>query len=640
MRFDFTKGDWKVKKYRRKLLLALFTAAVMASSLFTYVFGAEYDDAMKTKSLDVSVEVAGDGSMNVKETFDVDFLDERHGIFRNIPLSGTITYKDGDKPVTYEARLIISKIKVENHNFSVSKKRDNLVIKIGDKSKTVMGKQHYVISYHLQPLLKGNKAPEVFYMNLMGTQWPNDIEHGTFKVQMPKATPSYNVRIYIGTPGHWQSGNVQFNEGNTLFEWKIDNLKMGDAVTMFSKLPAGYFSQPEEAFYRSPVFYIGLSLSVTILLIILWFLFGRDKKIIPTVEIKPRDWMNPINVAGIYKKSITPSNFMGLLVYMANKGYITMDDSGGKESLVLTKNAPVPKTESCAIREIVRKIFLGTKQVDLYDENFTGWSNMYLSLRNATLEGSNYDHSLKTNLADKCRICMYVIIGFYLAATAGAIDMGTGTFRTISFFILPCMVVMVAMCILIKDKFINMGKVKRAVTLLVLLLSVAGIGKCISHALQWMMTAYNIGYLIAILFAIMVLTALFGDKLSNEGVEKYGQVLGFKNYIETAQKDRLRVLAEENPSIFYDILPYACIFGLHKVWMDKFADIDVGSPSWGSGTWDAVRMSTLYNTGYSAAYDKMDVSGQFGSSDGGGSFDFGGGGFAGGGFGGGGGGSW
>ena len=82
-----------------------------------------------------------------------------------------------------------------------------------------------------------------------------------------------------------------------------------------------------------------------------------------------------------------------------------------------------------------------------------------------------------------------------------------------------------------------------------------------------------------------------------------GQLSGLRSFIETAELDRMRVLAKAQPEIFYHIMPYALAGNL------SFAAVSLSQPS------------------------SVNASG--GSSGGGNK-----GGFSGGGFGGGGGGSW
>ena len=143
---------------------------------------------------------------------------------------------------------------------------------------------------------------------------------------------------------------------------------------------------------------------------------------------------------------------------------------------------------------------------------------------------------------------------------------------------------------------------------------------------------------------IAVCVTLAADKKrqrSSSTIEQYGRVLGFRNFIKTAELDRLKMLSEENPNYFYDILGYAYAFGLESKWLSNFEklEIPVQQPTWYVGM-DPFTIHN-FNTGFSRMMtherNHIATSPNSGGSGGGG---FSGGGFSGGGSGGGGGGAW
>ena len=48
------------------------------------------------------------------------------------------------------------------------------------------------------------------------------------------------------------------------------------------------------------------------------------------------------------------------------------------------------------------------------------------------------------------------------------------------------------------------------------------------------------------------------------------KVMGFRNYLDIAEKNQIEMLAEENANYFYDILPYAYALNVSNKWIDKF----------------------------------------------------------------------
>ena len=49
-----------------------------------------------------------------------------------------------------------------------------------------------------------------------------------------------------------------------------------------------------------------------------------------------------------------------------------------------------------------------------------------------------------------------------------------------------------------------------------------------------------------------------------------GQLNGFKDYLNTAEKDTLNEQVNKNPNYFFDILPYAYVLGVSTAWIENF----------------------------------------------------------------------
>jgi uncharacterized membrane protein len=133
----------------------------------------------------------------------------------------------------------------------------------------------------------------------------------------------------------------------------------------------------------------------------------------------------------------------------------------------------------------------------------------------------------------------------------------------------------------------------------------------------------------------------FEARLSKEGAILKDDWLGFKLYLETAEKYRMQNLT---PETFEKYLPYAIIFGVEKQWGKAFEGITIQPPSWygsssgfasvsnGGGNFSSSFSAGAFSTSFASSFSSA-----FSSSGGGGAS--GGGGGAGGGGGGGGGGA-
>ena len=160
------------------------------------------------------------------------------------------------------------------------------------------------------------------------------------------------------------------------------------------------------------------------------------------------------------------------------------------------------------------------------------------------------------------------------------------------------------------------------------------------------MTGYEKAFLSIGVFLTAFITS---NKLSR--TEEYrkdlGDILGFKDFIVATEEDKIKVMLQKDPELYYDVLPYAQVLGVTDEWESKFKNLLVQPPSWYYSTgdltfFDCYLISRCLNRSMMLSMARMATeaaskgAGSFvGRSGGGGSF----GGFGGGGFGGGGGGA-
>ena len=76
--------------------------------------------------------------------------------------------------------------------------------------------------------------------------------------------------------------------------------------------------------------------------------------------------------------------------------------------------------------------------------------------------------------------------------------------------------------------------------------------------------------------------AIFMQRKTEYGETITAKVLGFKDYLIHAEKEKIEKLVEENPNYFYEILPYTYVLGVSEKWIKIFEksnvpNIDLGS---------------------------------------------------------------
>jgi len=175
---------------------------------------------------------------------------------------------------------------------------------------------------------------------------------------------------------------------------------------------------------------------------------------------------------------------------------------------------------------------------------------------------------------------------------------------------------------------------------IVILILVVFLGIPILGALTSITAVGVVVFLGTVLVCIGIVYLVRHDSRLNEtGRALRGDCLGFKMYLETAERLRLQNLT---PKTFEKFLPYAMIFGIEKKWAKAFANVSIPPPDWYHGSSGAFALGsgvggqggfspTAFTSGFSASFSSAFASsGGSGASGGGGSAGGGGGGGGGG----------
>jgi len=152
--------------------------------------------------------------------------------------------------------------------------------------------------------------------------------------------------------------------------------------------------------------------------------------------------------------------------------------------------------------------------------------------------------------------------------------------------------------------------------------------------------SFSAAWVIALILsgAVVICFGFIMPKLTEKGMEAKQDILGLREYLQIAEKDRINFhnAPEKNPQLFEKLLPYAMVLGVEKVWAKEFEGIYTTPPAWYSDPYGGAFNSLIFvnsMSSFSSAAASSLTAGPANSGAGGG-------GFSGGGGGGGGGGSW
>jgi hypothetical protein len=158
------------------IIISALICTIFVITSFNRITVYADDGGYTISSYDINVNVNENNILNIVEDIKVNFSEERHGIYREIPIFNNIQRADG---TSSKQRTIITNIDV-NETFDTYIENDKTVIKIGDSDKYVSGEVNYKISYNYnlgKDKLDGN---DELYFNLVGNDWDTTISNLTF----------------------------------------------------------------------------------------------------------------------------------------------------------------------------------------------------------------------------------------------------------------------------------------------------------------------------------------------------------------------------------------------------------------------------------------------------------------------------
>lgn len=596
-------------------------------------------------SYHVDVDISANNIYSITEEIEFFYQRSSHGFYRSIPT----TYKFND-PNRANLRAHISKIKVDE-NYSVSYENHYTILKVGDANRTIIGPKRYQLSYNYNLGSDVNHGYDEFYFNLVGDAWDVEIANFSFAIRFPQPIDPEKIWFTVGRYGSVTSDGVRYrlSEDRTLIEGEyLKLLRSNEALTVRVELPDGYFALQTDFQKIATTFNLWLSLVAIVAAVFIWLRFGKDDDLVIVTQFSAPDELTPMDVGYIIDEELNVRDVTSMIFYWADLGYLTIIEEQGKFSFKKERElSSASDHELRLFRAFFRDAINNVVTMSELEGKFATEFQKMARRVQAYYRGPRAITSMKSrNMALVAGLLLIVpALGFSLAITANyigpmtliafAAPLGFGIlFAALSF-------------VMMRSWLIRKPLSKAGWVLLLCILSLLGwFFLTVVAIMAWDEFSLSIAEAAKAIVpsAIIAFFAVITRKRSEYGQKIIEAILGYREFIDRVEIDRLKRMIDEDPELFYRVLSYAIVFGLEKKWARKFANIAIQPPAWYASSsnrlFNAIlvsRMLSRCNTAFATTVIKSS-SGTPGSRFGGSSM--GGSGFSGGGFGGGGGGTW
>jgi uncharacterized membrane protein len=532
-----------------------------------------------------TLTLSPDSSFGVVETIAYRFSEPRHGIYRDLltrhPDQPSRTGRE--RYIRYDD-IAVTMANGETVPFTVENDRDRVRIKIGDPNTYVEGEQTYELRYRVVGGL--SYAPSGgadLYYNVTGSGWEVPIQSVAVTIRPLPGVLRSEHACYFGLPGATASCFSEIlPDGSAVF--RATEVQSGEEVSVARAVDR---SQVEEVVLErwqgwwwwiilGPLWLIGM------IIVFYRYLTRFDTGATVVVEFAPYPNTKPMYAGLLLDGRLDQRDVTAGLVYLAQHGFLSIAQTTEKALFIfsvtdyaLTLARPLSEATDRFERALLDLVFppdaaVGTV-VRLRDLS-----------RDRVEKMANYREftQLKSELAADL-----VARGFYEERLRAS--------RAVAWFVA----------------------------------SFAGFW--VTNV--WLSGVWSVlGFLVSL---TMLIGAFVYRRRTALGYAARRHLLGFREYLEVAEKDRLAFhnAPERKPTQFLEFLPYAIAFGVEKEWARAFSNLTIENPEWyhgSAGSFDALTLTQSLGA-FAEAYS---TSSGVSASGGGGS--------AGGGAGGGGGGSW
>jgi uncharacterized membrane protein YgcG len=564
---------------------------ILAVLLFSIPAGAA-GEAIRLFATEIQLDT--EDAFTVEERITYDFGHQRrHGIFREIP----IRYGRG-RAADYRISLDVESVTDESGSaqpFQVSTSGRNLRIRIGDPKREVTGIRSYLIRYRVKRGILYFDDHDELYWNVTGTDWPVPIDRAEAVIFLPEGAPLalMKFRCFTGPMGAVGSDcGERASDGVVSFATDRP-LRNQEGLTIVVWLPKGVLTEPTalERLLSRLGDYLSLwtllPLGTLLGLLYLWRSRGRDpggRNAIP-VSYEPPEGMTPAELGTVVDERVDIEDITSSILDLAVRGFLEIEELEATKFLFFSDRdfALIQKREPDSSLQpheqlLLSRLFATGSRVTMSSLKEKFYK--YLpELRSSLYQQLSGARGYFPVSPDRVRK------GY---AVAGGILLGLGVLVLAPFS-----------------------------------LAVPGVA----------------------LIACGAVTLLFSrimPRRTRRGRKVYEEILGFKEFVERVDADRLERMGARSVGQFEKLLPYAIVLGVADQWADAFAGIYTQPPSWYHSpryTHGFAPRLFVGDLGRSLSTMGQTMSSSPKSSGSGGS-GFGGGGFSGGGMGGGGGGSW
>lgn len=549
------------------------TASADAYSPLKYSFYFE--------SYDVTYDIKSNREISVTEVLETTFTGyDSTGFIKSIPVN---------------AGELVKNVKVtelfggteKSVNFDVSSSSDDggndcILVDIGDYSRKTNQTHTYKVTY-TYCLTKAQEGKDVLYLNAIGVDRESFCNIVSANVTLILPDGYLNGQCLTGkvlseNEEHFNT-SVDSN-GRTVLSVSDLALEYDEGITFRLNFNEGALST---YFDFTPFYFVIVGAALLIILILLKLFCFNKQSLTPVVNFEAPNKMDPLMMGKLIDNKIDSEDITSMIYYWADKGYIKINLDN--------------QTDPTLIR-IVRNLPEGTPayEVVMFNEMFKGYDviqpsslkySFYKTIDRVSLMVNGQTKNLYNRNSTWLALIFTVLAGLILglAPLLLAITQISFTYLVIAPFIsIVPMIFLYVFGLGIKYNSLKSNKGLK----IGMAAAMAVISAVFVLAYTFFVPSHILGIIPKIILSVISCVTAAASSLiisrTKEYTEQLNEIVGFRNFITLAEKDRLEKMLEDDPEFYFHILPYAQVLGVSDKWEEKFKEITVQPPQWATSS--------------------------------------------------------
>ena len=543
--------------------------------LLLFIFPLSADSTLDFVHVGIDITVSESKTYTVVENLTIDYREPHHGFIRDIPLDG--------------ASLEIIDV---SGDYSVQTSGGITSIVIGNADETVQGVKDYTLSYRIDPGFDRFPGYDEFCIDLFSA-YDQSVNNIQFSVAFPSQIDQDKVWVTYGPYGSTRLLDFQFTDGR-IITGTLDELGDGETITIEAEMADGYFIRSD---YSLPAFIVSLVISLALigLYVFLYIRFGRDEEPVVSVRFSPPDNLSPLDIGYLFDSNDDTRDYTAMIYYWADQGLLSIEEKD-EDEFILHKKKDIDGDREAYEVNLFNALFKSGSDADLSGLNI--FQDIQSSVRPLLkAKYSKGEKALSDAKSQRFHNICFALTFVYCLAMAFSVAVNDRSFGLFAFILIAFQFVFTSLV------FWSLGRripgVKTYVFSYMIIAIVTLFSLFILQAIATsagISTAFTRIMAIVVAISVSVLSGLCSamTKRSAYAQEVLGQILGYRDFLENVEIDKLRTLIDENPSYFYHNLSYAIVLDLEKEWADKASDLVKEPAVWYTGYGNPVLSSYFY----------------------------------------------